>query len=110
MCSFSDTDFEQWSAIMERGLHLGILVVLLLAVSCGCAKRETQVDRFYGTSYELAKQSQINNPSAGVEDGSSVGLDGSVATRVAERYEKGFEKPAAKTETYSVNVGGVSIK
>ena len=95
---------------MERGLYFSILIVILLGFSVGCAKRETQVDRFYGTSYELAKQSQINNPAAGVKDGPSVGLDGKVAASVIERYEKGFEKPAAKTETYSVDVGGMTIK
>ena len=95
---------------MERGLYFSILIVILLGFSLGCAKRETQVDRFYGTSYELAKQSQIHNPAAGVKDGSSVGLDGNVATKVVERYENGFGKPAAKTETYSVDVEGVTIK
>lgn len=82
----------------------------MIGVSVGCAKQETRVDRFYGTSYELAKQSQIHNPAAGVEDGPSVGLEGDVASKVIERYEKGFEKSAAKTETYSVDVEGVKVK
>lgn len=85
-------------------------MVVMLGVSVGCAKQETRVDRFYGTSYELAKQSQIHNPAAGVEDGPSVGLEGGVASKVIERYEKGFEKSAAKTETYSVDVEGVKVK
>ncbi len=95
---------------MKRGFGFSILIVLLLGISVGCAKRETQVDRFYGTSYELAKQSQIYNPEAGVKDGSSVGLEGDVASRVIERYKEGFDEPAAKTETYSVDVEGMTIK
>ncbi|MEA3469137.1 MAG: hypothetical protein U9R57_13065 [Thermodesulfobacteriota bacterium] len=95
---------------MKKSIHYSILMLLLLGISVGCAKRETRVDRFYGTSYELALQSQINNPEAGVIDGPSVGLEGSVASKVIERYEKGFEKPAAKTTTYSINVGGISAK
>ncbi len=95
---------------MERGLIFSILIVVTLAFSVGCAKRETRVDRFYGTSYELAKQSQINNPAAGVKDGPSTGLDGKVASRVIERYEKGFERAPAKTESFSVDVEGMSVK
>lgn len=95
---------------MKRGFGFSILIVLLLGISVGCAKRETAVDRFYGTSYELAKQSQIHNPEAGVKDGPSVGLEGSVASKVIGRYEKGFEKSAAKTETYSVDVEGMTVK
>ena len=88
---------------MERGFRISILlVVAMLGLSVGCAKQETRVDRFYGTSYELARYSQIHNLEAGVEDGSSVGLTGEVGAAVIERYEKGFEQPAAKTETYSV--------
>ena len=95
---------------MERGIRFSILIVIILGVSVGCAKRETRVDRFYGTSYELAKQSQIHNPAAGIKDGSPTGLEGGVASKVIERYEAGYEKPAPKTETYSIGVDGVIIK
>ena len=95
---------------MKRGFHFSILLVLILGFSVGCAKQETAVDRFYGTSYELAKQSQIHNPEAGVKDGSPVGLDGEIASRVIERYEKGFEKAPQKTEAYSVGVKGITVK
>ena len=95
---------------MEKGFRLSILLVIIFAVVVGCAKRETRVDRFYGTSYELAKQSQINNPEAGVKDGPSAGLAGEVASKVIDRYEQGFEKPAAKTERYSVDVEGMTVK
>lgn len=95
---------------MKKGLHFSILIVATVAVSAGCAKQETRVDTFYGTSYELAKHSQIHNPKAGVADGPSVGLEGDIAAKVMERYTKGFEKPAAKTESYSIDVEGIEVK
>ena len=95
---------------MKRGLYLSILVVIMLGFASACAKRETQVDRFYGTAYELAKQSQIHNPDAGIADGPSLGLDGEISATVIERYGKGFEKPAPKTDTYSVSFDGMKVK
>ncbi len=95
---------------MRQGFYINILLAILLAFSVGCTKKETRVDRFHGTSYELSKQSQINNPNAGIKDGPSVGLTGNVATKVIERYEKGFEQPPPKNKTYSVDVDGVIIK
>ena len=95
---------------MKRGLHLGIPVIIALLFTSGCAKRETQVDRFYGTSYELAKQSQIHNPEAGIADGSALGLDGEIGKTVIDRYTKGFEKPAPKTDRYSVSFDGMKVK
>ena len=95
---------------MKRGFRFTILTAIILGVSAGCAKQETRVDRFYGTSYELARQSQIHNPDAGVKDGPAVGLEGEISSRVIERYQKGFEIPAVKTETYSVDVDGMTIK
>lgn len=85
-----------------------ILIFLLLGSAVGCTKQPTRFDTFQGTAYELAKESQINNPDAGIHTGPSLSLDGAVATKVIDRYEKGFEKPAPKTESYSINVGGMS--
>jgi len=94
---------------MVRGSLL-VTLAFVVATAAGCSKYETPVDKFHGTSYEVAKQSQIYNPRAGIADGYSVGLDGSVATKVAERYEQGYTIPATKTETYSISSGGVTIK
>lgn len=96
---------------MKSGSVWTILIAALIATSVGCSKPPTRVDTFYGTAYELAKVSHINNPDAGVHTGArgldgSPGLEGSVATSVVARYEKGFEKPAPKTTSYSVNIGG----
>jgi hypothetical protein len=95
---------------MKNGLGFTILIALFIVLAVGCTKRPTRVDMFYGTSYQLAKESQINNPDAGIHAGPPVGLEGAVASKVIERYEKGFEKPAAKTESYSINVGGMTKK
>ena len=85
-----------------------LLVPFLLLV--GCTKKPTQVDNFYGTSYELAKQSQIYDLSAGKDVVPVEGVEGSVGDRVMKRYEGGFDAPAPKTESYSISVGGVETK
>ncbi len=94
---------------MKKGLYFTILIVAIVAVSTGCATHP-RVDSFYGTSYELSKQSQIHNPQAGVADGPSVGLEGDIASKVMERYEKGFEKAEPKTEIYSMETEGIKVK
>lgn len=90
---------------MKNGSVFTTLLVLLLGLGVGCTKQPTRVDTFHGTAYELAKESQINNPDAGIHTGSSNGLDGVVAKKVIDRYEKGFDKPAPKTEVYTLNIG-----
>lgn len=87
-----------------------ILTVLMIGLAVGCTKRPTRVDAFHGTAYELAKAGQINNPDAGIHTGAPVGLEGTVAAQVIERYEQGYEIPAAKTESYSISVGGMTKK
>lgn len=87
-----------------------ILILLLLGLGLGCTKRPTRVDAFYGTAYELAKVTQLSNLDAGIHTGPPTGLEGSVAAKVIDRYEKGFGQPAAKTESYSITVGGMTKK
>lgn len=84
--------------------------MLMITVLAGCSKQQTLVDQFYGTSYELAKQSQLHNPHAGIGDGSSSGLEGSIAQKVVDRYEKGFDQEAVKTDRYSVIFDGMKQK
>ena len=98
------------NTIMKTHVTLSLLAIVLTSLLFGCSKRETLVDQFYGTSYELARQAQINNPGAGVADGPSVGLEGSVASKVVERYEKGFDQKAASTNSYSVVFEGMKQK
>lgn len=90
---------------MKNGFGVTLLIVLLLGLAVGCTRRPTRVDTFHGTAFELAKESQINNPDAGIHTGWPTGLDGVVAKKVIDRYEKGFDKPAPKTEVYTLNIG-----
>jgi hypothetical protein len=94
---------------MKIRIYALLFAGTLIAVAGGCAKQDTRVDNFYGTSYDLAKQSQIANPQAGIQDGPALGMEGDVASRVIDRYRKGFDAPAAKTERYSVSAEGIEV-
>lgn len=89
---------------------LSLLLLMVLGMVAGCSKRVTQVDNFYGTSFELAKQSQLYNLNAGKDPQLIEGLEGTVGKLVIDRYEKGFAQPAPKTESYSVSVEGMTKK
>lgn len=95
---------------MKTRYRLFVLTALLICLGGGCTRQPTRVDNFYGTSYELAKVSQIHNPTAGIEAGPPVGLEGPVAEKVMERHMKSFEAAPAKTESYSILVDGMSKK
>jgi hypothetical protein len=95
---------------MKTQTLLIILIACSISLAVGCTRQPRRVDNFYGTSYELAKMSQIANPSAGIQTGPPVGLQGMVGEKVVERYVKSFEKPAAKTESYSIVVDGMTKK
>lgn len=95
---------------MKREIYFCMMMAILLCLTWGCSKRQTPVDMFYGTSYHIAKELQLNNPVAGIADGPSTGLDGEVGSHVIERYNKGFEKPAPKTDTFSVSFDGMKVK
>lgn len=95
---------------MKTRYRLTILMFFMIVLAVGCSKQPTRVDNFFGTSYELAKVSQIYNPNAGIHTGPPVGLEGVVAEKVVYRYVKGFEAPPAKTESYSILVDGMTKK
>ena len=99
-----------YGGTMKTRSRLIILTALLICFDAGCTRQPTRVDNFWGTSYELAKVSQVYNPNAGIQTGPPVGLQGPVAEKVTERYLKGFEAPAAKTESYSILVDGMTKK
>lgn len=95
---------------MKTKYLLGALLPIVFAMTAGCSKLPTMVDNFHGTSYRLATQSQIANPAAGKNPQPIVGVSGTVGKKVMDRYETGFDRPAPKTESYSVTVGGMSKK
>ena len=78
--------------------------VFLLVLSCvaSCAKPETVVDTFRGSSYQLALDRQIANPEAGIDPQPIEGMEGKIEQLVLERYQEGFKRPVPKVETYSV--------
>ena len=77
--------------MLTRCLTLIGLIAALLIFS-GCAKKETKVERNWGSSFESAKQGQILNPEAGKNLEPVVGLDGQAAVIVIEKYRQGFKK------------------
>jgi hypothetical protein len=95
---------------MKTGYLYIALLLLAIVMVAGCTKAPTLVDNFYGTSYELAKQSQIYNPEAGKHPQPVEGLEGAVGKKVIDRYEAGFDRPAPKTESYSVSFEGMTKK
>lgn len=95
---------------MYKHLSITTFGILILILAGGCSSQPRLVEQFYGTSFELAKESQIYNPAAGIASGPPLGLEGNVAASVIERYEQGFEKAAPKTETYSVSFEGMTVK
>lgn len=90
-------------------LILGLLPIALIMMT-GCARLPTMVDNFHGTSYELAKRSQLDNPRAGNVPQTITGMEGTVGQKIMNRYEAGFQTPAPKTESYSITVGGMTKK
>jgi hypothetical protein len=95
---------------MKTGNLKFALLLMAIAMVAGCTKPPTLVDNFYGTSYELAKQSQLSNPAAGIHNQRPEGMEGSVGKLIVDRYEAGFAQPAAKTESYSVSFEGMTKK
>lgn len=95
---------------MKRGNLIYGLLLMMPALTMSCTKAPTLVDNFYGTSYELAKQSQLYDPGAGGQVQPIEGVEGTVAKRIIDRYEQGFGKPAPKTESYSVTFEGMTKK
>jgi len=77
------------------------MVLALLAVGCGPTR--TQMD--FGTSYQLAKFNQIQNPQAEKNLKPVEGMDGQAAQNAVEKYRKDFEK-TAPTQNFSISISG----
>lgn len=92
-----------------RASILSLTVFLPAFLVSGCAYRPTPVDQFYGTSFELAKASQIANPEAGVASGPPMGLEGEVGAKVMDRYREGFDKPALQPVIYTLSTEGIEM-
>ena len=77
------------------------MVLALLAVGCGPTR--TQMD--FGTSYQLAKFNQIQNPQAEKNLKPVEGMDGQAAQNAVEKYHKDFEKPSP-AQNFSISISG----
>ena len=82
--------------------NLYVLLLLTLFATFGCAKPETTVDTFHGSSYQLALDRQIANPEAGIDPQPIEGMEGKIEQLVLTRYEEGFKRPVPHVESYSV--------
>ena len=83
---------------------LGTLIVVCL-LAAGCAEKETRVQQFWGTSYNLAKYNQIADLEAPTDNEPVLGLEGAVCTKVMETYINSFEKQEQKAKSYTIDLG-----
>ena len=65
----------------------------------------TRLEMDYGTSFKLAKFSQIFNPEAENNLEPVTGLAADASQKNMDRYFKGFETPPQKP-TYNITIGG----
>ena len=79
------------------------MFIMLLALCGGCGPTRTQMD--FGTSYQLAKFNQIQNPQAEKNLKPVEGMDGQAAQNAVEKYHQDFKKPAP-AQNFSISIGG----
>ena len=64
---------------------LGTLIIVCL-LAAGCIKKETPVEQFWGTSFNLAKYNQIADLEAPRDNEPKTGREAAVGTKVMENY------------------------
>ena len=83
---------------MFKPIVIACLLALALVV-IGCSRlpinQETELDRNWGRSFEAQKFNQIANPDAGQNTEAVTGVDGKIADRNIQNYQKGKKKPTA---------------
>ena len=83
---------------------LGILIIACL-LTAGCAQKETRVQQFWGTSYNLAKYNQIADLEAPRDNEPITGMEGAVSAKVMKTYINSFEKQEQKAKSYTIDLG-----
>jgi hypothetical protein len=78
------------SVNMKVRAGITVLIVISFLFLSSCAKRESRVDSFMGTSYELAKFNQIINLDAEKNLTPVDTLDGSATNNAIDNYRKSF--------------------
>jgi len=91
---------------MRPTLYYSAALVIAVAFLGGCATQTSRLEMDYGTSYKLSKFNQMLDPAAEKNLEPVYGLNGQVAEKVIEKYEKGFERPT-RPPTYMLSVGGI---
>ena len=66
-----------------------LIIISFLSLS-GCTQRESRVENFHGTSFELAKFNQIINLDAENNAAAVETLDGKAAKNMIDTYRKSF--------------------
>lgn len=84
---------------------LGALIIASLLTTAGCAKKETRIEQFWGTSYNLAKYNQIADLEAPRDNEPKTVVEAAVSEKVIETYINSFEKQEQKAKSYTIDLG-----
>lgn len=92
---------------MKNNMTFTLLTLALVSLflTAGCAHQETQVEQFWGTSYNLARYNQIADPTAPIDNEPITGMEGAVSAKVMNTYINSFEKQEQKAKTYTIDLG-----
>ena len=85
-----------------RNILIGCTAMLVLLLGAGCVQHQTAVDRNWGNAFETARNRQILNPEAGMNQEPVKGLDGMAVEKSVNKYEKSFEKAAPQDRVVNV--------
>ena len=75
---------------MKVRAGIATLVIISFLSLSGCTQRESRVENFHGTSFELAKFNQIINLDAENNAAAVETLDGKAAKNMIDTYRKSF--------------------
>jgi len=92
---------------MKRITRIVIFLLPMLVLILGCGPTRLEMD--YGTSYQLQKYSQTQNPQAAKNMAPVEGLNGQAAQNAVEKYQKGFLKDKSEEKPkYQFNIDATS--
>lgn len=89
---------------MKRLFFLSACMTVVVALLGACTASRLDMD--YGTSYKLAKISQVLNPEAEENLEPVYGLNGIVSQSVMDNYYAGF-KEKRTAPTYAISIGDI---
>jgi hypothetical protein len=92
--------------LMRTNISIVALTMITLFFA-GCATEPSRVEMDYGTSYKLAIHNQTLNPDAEKNIDPVYGIEGQIAKKNVDKYQKSFERPLPASNTYIMTVPGV---